>query len=189
MTWIQTRSGIAFDLLNPDPKDVRIDDIAFSLAHINRYCGHAGVLNVAEHSIRVAQYLIPQYGVSCGLGGLLHDAHETYYGDMSSPLIRAYTKLFPEFREIRSNLTKKADKAILTALDLEDIDLYDLAIKDADARICHNERIQFLGDEVRPWSLPGGPLEGVLYEQLSPEDAVVRFLQLFRALVAEYRRC
>lgn len=35
MTWIQTQSGRAFDLLDPRAEDVSVDDIAHALSRIN----------------------------------------------------------------------------------------------------------------------------------------------------------
>jgi len=38
--WIQTASGVEFDLLEPRPEDVRIEDVAHALSNICRYTGH-----------------------------------------------------------------------------------------------------------------------------------------------------
>lgn len=38
--WIETASGVAFDLLAPTVEMVRATDIAHSLARINRFSGH-----------------------------------------------------------------------------------------------------------------------------------------------------
>lgn len=80
--WIQTYTGVRFDLLEPTPDMVRLDDIAWSLAHIRRFGGHAGAYTVAEHSLLVAK-VCP---VELQLEALLHDAHEAYVGDIVSPV-------------------------------------------------------------------------------------------------------
>lgn len=82
-TWIQTAHGRTFDLADPRPEDIHVDDIAHHLAQINRYTGAARrPYNVAQHSCLVSQLLPPRLR----LAGLLHDAAEAYTGDWSSPL-------------------------------------------------------------------------------------------------------
>ena len=51
-----TRSGYMFDLLNPDPNMIDIEEIAHCLAYECRYNGHVpgdNFLSVAEHSMAV----------------------------------------------------------------------------------------------------------------------------------------
>jgi hypothetical protein len=82
-TRIQTHSGGTFDLLNPDPADVRTEDIAHALSQIARYTGHTDTpYSVATHSVHVSQI------VRSGLASLalLHDAAEAYLGDWSTIL-------------------------------------------------------------------------------------------------------
>ena len=81
--WILTRNGVRFSLTAPRPEMVRLDDIAFVLSHVNRFAGHAGAYSVAEHSVRAAGF-----GKTTREKAylLLHDAHEAYIGDLSSPL-------------------------------------------------------------------------------------------------------
>lgn len=56
--------------------------IAKSLAHLNRFCGHAGTYSVAQHSVYVASKLPDELKLS----GLLHDAHECLIGDIPQPV-------------------------------------------------------------------------------------------------------
>lgn len=94
--WIQTVSGVAFDLLAPRVEDVKIEDIATALCRINRYAGHTlpGLYftgySVAQHSVHVSE-ILETWGASVAIvrEGLLHDAPEAYYGDVSSPVQRA----------------------------------------------------------------------------------------------------
>lgn len=99
---ILTRSGRYLNLLDPQPSSIDIDDIAWALAHINRYTGHTSVAySVAEHSIRVAELLKAEgYTPKAQLAGLLHDATEAYLGDVSSPL----KALLPEYKAIEAHL-------------------------------------------------------------------------------------
>jgi len=83
MSWIQTHSGQAFDLANPTPAMVNLPDIAHALGHICRFTGHTSMpYSVAHHSLLVADLVEPEHR----LQALLHDAHEAYIGDMSTPL-------------------------------------------------------------------------------------------------------
>ena len=96
MTHIVTASGTEFDLLNPQPEYVHLSDIAHALARIPRYTGHARAglhCSVAEHSVRVCRLAMRAYPGpdkhDYHWAALLHDAHEAYVGDVSSPLKRA----------------------------------------------------------------------------------------------------
>lgn len=104
---ITLRSGQRVDLLDPQPEQIRIDDIAHALSHICRWGGHGRTFySVAEHSI------ILSYHVSDPLWGLLHDATEAYVGDMVRPLKR----VMPWFEQIEA----RWDAAIRQAFRLGD---------------------------------------------------------------------
>ena len=83
--WIQTFSGIRFWPLDPDPDDIRIEDIAHSLASQCRFGGHCREFySVGQHSVIVSQCCLP----ADALWGLLHDASEAYLTDIPRPLKR-----------------------------------------------------------------------------------------------------
>lgn len=89
-TTLATFGGF-FDLADPRPEHVSIDDIAHALARINRYNGHARVaFSVARHSILCAD-IVKGWGGSVAeqLEALLHDAAEAYYGDTTWPMLAA----------------------------------------------------------------------------------------------------
>lgn len=85
-----TATGRALDLLNPHPDDLSVLDIAHHLAQTPRYNGAAlRPCSVAEHSLLVAEIMERQHGVrspSVLLCGLMHDAHEAYVGDITTPV-------------------------------------------------------------------------------------------------------
>lgn len=82
MTVIKTRLGRYFDLAKPRQQEYPIEEIAWHLAHIARFTGAAEVpVSVAYHSVRVSHNVLPGFAMA----GLLHDAEEAYYGDISSP--------------------------------------------------------------------------------------------------------
>lgn len=81
LPWMQTKSGRKFPLVDPAPEDIFWPDVAWHIAHINRFAGAAGEYSVAQHSMLVAEHLpeeIRPYG-------LLHDAHEFAIGDITTP--------------------------------------------------------------------------------------------------------
>jgi len=135
---IHTFSGIAFDLLNPQPEMILIDDIAHSLALINRFNGAAIFpYSVAQHSLYVAGLLPPKLK----LHGLLHDAAEAYVGDMVSPL----KKIMPEYKEVEAKISKVV------------ADVFGLSypapaeVKKADLAVLSAEREQVLNPSYGPW--------------------------------------
>lgn len=110
---LETVTGKQIDILNPNQKDIDIEDIAWGLSRIPRFAGHTISeipYNVAQHSLmvmneveRIIEYNgdVPDIKVqeavekwrSCKLNkkyillqALLHDAAEVYTGDIPSPV-------------------------------------------------------------------------------------------------------
>ena len=90
MTWMITAhgrehylTGAGQQLNTPD-----IREIAHALAQINRFTGHCKrPYSVAEHSVLVSTIAETEgASTSAQLAALLHDAHEAYTGDVSSPV-------------------------------------------------------------------------------------------------------
>lgn len=81
--WIETYTGVAFDILAPTLDMINIEDIAHALSQMNRFTGHCKFpYPVAQHS-RLGSYIVPQ---EHAFAFLLHDASEAYIGDMNRPL-------------------------------------------------------------------------------------------------------
>lgn len=150
MTWILTNSGQRVDLAEPKQEQIDINDLAHHLAGINRFTG-AGkfTLSVAEHSIRVSQY-VEQRGQSpliCLLA-LLHDAHEAYIGDISTPLKRLLDQALAKAGTSVGAIAENFDQQIINALKLRpvvdyypaDIEAGSAVIAEADAACCEFER-------------------------------------------------
>jgi hypothetical protein len=89
-TTIITATGRLADLRRPDQITYAAGDISHSLAQINRFSGHcARPYSVAEHSLLVCEIVERHYGVReprVLLAALLHDAHEAWCGDISTPV-------------------------------------------------------------------------------------------------------
>ena len=90
--------GHVYDLLDIQPGDVAIEDLAHNAAQINRYCGAVSYpFSVASHSVLVAR-LCPELHM---LGGLTHDLTEAAgLNDLISPVKR----LLPEYTAIEERV-------------------------------------------------------------------------------------
>jgi uncharacterized protein len=89
MTWMLTASGTGFNLALVDQASISLQDVGHHLSTINRFTGAAArPISVAEHSLLVLE-ILKIFGVtdpSVLLAGLMHDAHEAYTNDVSSPM-------------------------------------------------------------------------------------------------------
>lgn len=77
-----THSGKVFPLMAITADDIRIADIAHSLARQCRFAGHTeDHYSVAQHCVRVAKACPPELMMI----GLMHDAPEAYLNDLNGP--------------------------------------------------------------------------------------------------------
>jgi hypothetical protein len=91
--WFTTATGRRLYVLDPDPEQVVIEDIAHALSHICRWGGHVLTFySVAEHCLR-ASSIVPR---GHALHALLHDATEAYLGDVITPLKRT----LPDYKDL-----------------------------------------------------------------------------------------
>lgn len=91
-TIMETYTGRCVDLSKPNPADICIEDIAWHLSRIPRFCG-ATVSEVpycvAQHSVIVLNRIrqtVENPSRIMQLKALLHDGHEAYMGDPISPM-------------------------------------------------------------------------------------------------------
>lgn len=183
---IRLRSGIYFDLAEPDPKDVRIDDIAGALSKIHRFGGQAdgnmtrlleydSFYSVAEHSVACADVAIDD-GLpdECVRAVLLHDAAEAYIGDMVRPL----KIMIPQFREIEGRVSD----AIAAAFSV-DFGEWKSEIKEIDNAIVIAERNALFTPDAVEWT---GETEcrklDIQFSMWLPSAAERAFLTAFRSL-------
>lgn len=104
---IYTFTGGTITPLDPDPADIRIEDIAHALAMQCRFTGHTKKRSsVAEHCVRVS-LCVSLVDDELALEALLHDASEAYLADMARPLKRA-----PVFGPTYLRYEKKLEEAI-----------------------------------------------------------------------------
>lgn len=80
---IKTYTGRWFDVFDPDPNSIHINDIAISLSRQCRFASHTQIFySVAEHSIECASIVKNKHKLSA----LLHDASEAYLVDIPRPI-------------------------------------------------------------------------------------------------------
>ena len=97
---IATFSGMQIDPLKPDPGQIRIEDIARSLANSARWLGHTvRRFSVAEHCIIGANSMTNPVD---RFEFLMHDATEAYLPDLPRPLKERSEFAF--YREAESHL-------------------------------------------------------------------------------------
>lgn len=141
--YMMTQGGRRFHFLDPDPACIDFGDIAYALHHINRYTGHAGPYSVAQHSVRVMRRA-RELGADKATvkHALMHDAHEAYIGDVSSPLKIA----------IGFEWTKIEAKAMAVVAEVFDLRGDMSIIHLADRQVTHAEARHFLGTPSHGWA-------------------------------------
>ena len=174
--WMQTASAAQFWPLDPRPEEVRIGDIAHSLAHQCRFAGHCRTFySVAEHSVRVAwlaqEYVTEDYRNLVALVALLHDASEAYLVDLPRPVKRCV----PGYKEAEA----RVQLAILKRYGLvEAWDAYAEIIKTCDNRLLATEARDLMGPPPAPWVQMPPPIDERI-EPWSPYLARNVFIQSF----------
>jgi 5'-deoxynucleotidase YfbR-like HD superfamily hydrolase len=89
--WQRMLSGRRLDLLDPQPQDIEIADIAHGLARVARWNGQTigtHAFSVAQHSLLVERIIVREVGETnpaLSMAALLHDAPEYVIGDLISP--------------------------------------------------------------------------------------------------------
>lgn len=198
MTWIQSWTGQAVDLLEPDPRTLRIEDIAHALSLITRYTGHTDTLySVAQHSVLVSD----QVGPPWELEGLMHDAPEAYLNDVSAPAKMAMRELmhsaitaivghhaWPGYdqpvRTPYGELEERMWRAVAQRFGLADE--IPPPVLTADKRMLLTEK-RMLGKEPKPWGVKGEPYP-IKIEPWSAKHAERTFLHRFKELTAQRDR-
>lgn len=144
--YILTRSGKQFSFSSPSPDAVVLDDVAYALAAINRFTGHTVYpYSVAQHSVAVSQYLEATGAeLRVQLAGLLHDAHEAYFGDIAAPL-----KAFLGVGAQEDRIQEVVGKAFAMPLTM----LKHPQVKQADLVALAVERDVLMPQDVETWSI------------------------------------
>ena len=166
MTWMQTVSGTPFELMQPRVIDVSFPEVAHALSNICRFAGHVKEFySVAEHCCRVADILPPAVKVY----GLLHDAHEAFIGDVTTPVKQCLGK--EAMKQFEGNVEAPLMQAIYDAANIPppDQSIID-AVKYADIVLLMTERRDLMSPTQRSW----GSYETIppLVERIEPWNPV-----------------
>jgi uncharacterized protein len=191
--WQRMLSGRRLDLLNPDPADIEIEDIAHGLARVARWNGQTRgehAFSVAQHSLlveEIAGRLMAAATVPASLrwqlAALLHDAPEYVVGDLISPFKAAIGYDYKAFeRRLLHAVHRRFDLPEETPPAIARV------IKQADGLAAHYEATHLAGftiDEADaifgiPSALPDWHSKGLVPAPTA--EAQAGFLARFRAL-------
>lgn len=106
---ISTYSGHAFDVLDSNTwcyaHEHQRADIAVALSNVTRFNGHTKFYSVAEHSLRVADFL-EHSGATREVQrlGIWHDAVEAYLGDIPRPQKNLFSIAGRPFRVVEDEI-------------------------------------------------------------------------------------
>lgn len=174
--WMQTKSGEAFDLLEPDHRTINIADIAYHLAGINRYTG-ATRLTVAQHGVLCAAVAPPGLEFEC----LMHDAHEAYSGDQSAPLkqaMRVLCRAAGDGQDWLATIERIVDTAVRVRYGMHR-HMPD-AVRAIDLRMLRTEQLQLHSAPPKPWKVEHlAPFVGLRIDPWPADRAEAEFLQAF----------
>jgi len=175
--YMTTFTGQKFDLLRPDPDKIHIADIAHSLSLICRWGGHIDrFYSVAEHCLLMVKFGDPELKLHL----LLHDATETYLGDMISPLKQS----MPEYRQAESRIWK----AVCTRFDLRPTELDYERVKASDNRARETERRWLMSKKrSRNLCIEGvfEPFPTMLLKSDPPHEVEKKFRRIFNSLTRQ----
>ncbi len=163
--WKQTLSGRAFPMVDFGPENIDLfGDVPESLARICRYGGHVpgNPYSVAQHCVLGADAALAETGdANLAAYLLLHDAHESIFGDMITPVAHWLDALAVEMcgplaAHLVPNLIHEAkqrlDRAIWKAAGVAPPGpTYRAAIADYDLRLLATEKRQLLNREPMSW--------------------------------------
>lgn len=136
------------DLAALRPEDVQLEILAASLAKTNRFSGRTPVpWSVAVHSVLVERLVAPEYGP----WALLHDAHEIFLGDITSPavdLIEQSAQMSGFVTDALAHAKGRIDRVIGSAWQVSVLSMT-RTIRHADRIALLAEAITFLGARPR----------------------------------------
>jgi hypothetical protein len=189
--WAQSLQGKRIDLVEPAADLVDFDEIAVTLSHTVRYAGNAQKpINVAQHTLLVCeagpQELLPWLA--------LHDAHEAYIGDITTPTAKAIAHFAGRIRhggdiavrDAIAHLKEMHDIAIHSAAGLPMPTAEQrVAIRKADLIALATERRDFLNTCAHRWDEAveqTRPLPRV-HRLKSPGESALRLGGLFHSIL------
>lgn len=175
--WIPTRSGGKVCLHFPLPEQIHIEDIAGALSKIPRFNGHTTELySVAQHSVLVSLYLRNEPD-PIPMAALLHDAHEAYFGDITTPVKDLLASQFLHAK------TERMDEAIGLRLGIDPALFRCDVVQAADRILLATEKRDLMPLHAEIWHCPAEPWPGMKIVPWSIAESEEKFLERFEYLV------
>jgi len=180
--WIETFTGKKFHILNPQPEEICIRDIAHALSNQCRWTGHVRQFySVAEHSIHVS-YLSGETSIE-RLSGLMHDASEAYLSDLARP-VKHCTPIGTSYFDVENNIMLAIAKKFQFCWPPPP------KVKDADNILLYAEKETLMTglswkENEEDWEASPIKVPNWVYSRMSffyPEDAEKAFLALYREI-------
>ena len=150
--WTQTSRDIRFDLAEPNPDDVDMEDIAHALSQICRFTGHTKVFySVAQHSCLACKEAVRRNCHSDVVKwALMHDTAEAYTGDISRPVRNLLGTDIAEIEgRIYSAIVQRFNLPFMIPEEVFEID----------NALLHTEALQLLGEPAGVWEPMPPPLD------------------------------
>jgi len=173
--YIETYTGKKFFILNPQPEDIDIADIAHALSLNCRYTGHCkNFYSVAEHSLYVSQLVSDENR----LWGLLHDASEAYLTDVASPIKPFLTN----YKELEKNVMNAICKKYDLPVEMPE------EVHKADMDILRKEAFELMKSKGDGWVVNIDNPEPLIDTDINchyPNNAEALFLEQFEKLTKQ----
>ena len=153
--WVQTHTGVAFDLLAPTAAMVRAEDLTHTLAYLPRFGGSLRThYSVAQHSVLCAALVWRRTrDRNAALVALLPDAHEAHTGDIKGPVKALIETWAPgKLGEIERGIDRAIHAWAGVVAHGPEVTA---EVKRADRELLIWERDRWLGEPARPWFCEG----------------------------------
>jgi uncharacterized protein len=172
--FVATSTGRLFDVVNPRPEEIEIEEIAHALSQINRFGGHTKFpYSVAQHSglcAAVCEHIHPgkpELALAC----LLHDAAEAYCGDVIRPIKRLIASAYRP-------LENRIQAAIWQRFELQVDWQMEAAIKAIDDSVVMEESRALMHGS-QDWNWEGVTPANINIIQMTPAQVRTAFLMKF----------
>jgi len=183
-TTVETITGKRLNLASPHIDQICLEDIIYSLSRIARFNGHTNgefVYSVAQHSVWCAMAAMRFFGASyeTALKVLLHDAHEAYTGDITTPLKQCNVLYIePLQTKLQSLIYSQLD---ITPPEREEQDL----IKVVDEYALAIEAFTLTNSKGRDWGLPVPPIKHyeIMQHPMPPLEAHKKMYDAYILLI------
>jgi 5'-deoxynucleotidase YfbR-like HD superfamily hydrolase len=176
--FLETVSGKKVNVLQPDPSQIDIEDIAWSLSRMPRFAGHTipyMPYSVAQHSIQVMKDL--GWDNLLMFHGLMHDSAEAYLGDIPSPI-----KHIPGFREEIKAIEDRLLRSVYDAVGVQYPDEEEQEeVHEADLAQRAIEAYNFMYSRGADWNLPK-----VSFRKLQEFEKPLTSIEAFELFLKSY---